>query len=214
MVPMPSRLGKSYKEPWLIVCAVLKVCLSVPFLRSSLNIYYVLSSHHRAAKNFPVLLHYLQNKIQTTYPYIRGLTLVILFPIFTQPQPTHTHTHTHMLQTWVSESWVSTCKYHSFFWTYLYALVLPRVPLPSLCNKYFTTTSPKTQTHKQICSIYRFPWRKHSHYGQFQLTNVVSLNAELGRDEQRPTMMKYLYHHFINKIKQSQEQDSGGVWSN
>ena len=91
---MPSRLGKSYKEPWLIVCAVLKVCLSVPFLRSSLNIYYVLSSHHRAAKNFPVLLHYLQNKIPTTYPYIRGLTLVILFPIFPQPQPTHTHTHT------------------------------------------------------------------------------------------------------------------------
>ena len=115
----------------------------------------------------------------------------------------HTHTHTHMLQTWVSESWVSTCKYHSFFWTYPYALVLPRVPLPSLCNKYFTTTSPKTQTHKQSWSIYRFPWRKHSHYGQFQLTNVVSLNAKLGRDGQWPTMMKYLYHHFINKIKQS-----------
>ena len=71
-------------------------------------------------------------------------------------QHTHTHTHTHMLQTWVSESWVSTCKYHSFFWTYPYTLVLPRVPLPSLCNKYYTTTSPKTQTHKQICSITAF----------------------------------------------------------
>ena len=78
-------------------------------------------------------------------------------------------------------------------------------------NKYFTTSSPKTQTRKQICSIYRFPWKKHSHYGQFQSTNVVSLNAELGRDEQWPAMMKYFYHHLINKIKQSQEQDSEGV---
>ena len=59
----------------------------------------------------------------------------------------HTHTHTHMLQTWVSESWVSTCKYHSFVWTYPYALVLPRVPLPSLCNKYLQPLLPK---HKHI----------------------------------------------------------------
>ena len=72
------------------------------------------------------------------------------------PATTNTQTHTHMLQTWVSESWVSTCKYHSFFWTYPYTLVLPRVPLPSPCNKYFTATSPKTQTHKQICSITDF----------------------------------------------------------
>ena len=35
-----------------------------------------------------------------------------------------------------------------------------------------------------ICSICQFPWCKCSHCDQFQTTNTLSLNAELGRDAQ------------------------------
>ena len=201
---MPYRLGKSYKEPWLIVCAVLKVCLSVPSLKCSLNIYYVLSSHQRAAKNFPVLLHYLQNKIQTTYPYTLGLTLVILFPIFPRPQPTHTHTHTHTLQTWISESWVSTCKYHSFVWTYPYALVLPRVPLPSLCTWFLIILQG---IYGVVINILQPVLPKHKHVNRFAaFTDFPGRNTPIMANFNRP-----MWCHWMQIWE---EMSSGPPWWN
>ena len=45
-----------------------------------------------------------------------------------------------------------------------------------------------------ICSIWRFPWCKYSQHGQFQVTNTVSLNADLGRDEHKFSFQSQLLH--------------------
>nr|XP_035954381.1 nucleolar protein of 40 kDa isoform X2 [Halichoerus grypus] len=46
----------------------------------------------------------------------------------------------------------------------------------------------KTANQALMCSIYQFPGGKYSCLGQFQVTNVISPNTELGRDVQKHTV--------------------------
>lgn len=63
----------------------------------------------------------------------------------------------------------------------------------------FTSKAPRNQVHAMvcctcsehlICSIRLFPWYKYSSHGKFQITNVMSLKAELGR----------VYHQYCTPV--------------
>lgn len=46
----------------------------------------------------------------------------------------------------------------------------------------FNNRFSKLKKNTLNCSICQFPWLKYSHFGQYQATDTISLNAELGRD--------------------------------
>ena len=60
------------------------------------------------------------------------------------------------------------------------ACVLWAVVCWQILNNWLSKQNKKT-THL-ICSSCQFPWCKYSHHGQFQATDVMSLNVNLRRD--------------------------------
>lgn len=44
-----------------------------------------------------------------------------------------------------------------------------------------------------IYSVGQFSWGKYSHHGQFQVTNLMSLNTEVGGDVGQPTTTQCFY---------------------
>lgn len=54
-----------------------------------------------------------------------------------------------------------------------------------------------------ICSVYRFLWWKYFHHGQFQASNMISLDTELGRDASYELLLSLCYDQ--NKKEDSQK---------
>lgn len=59
--------------------------------------------------------------------------------------------------------------------------------LPVVCSERVTAGSQGRGT--QLKSVCCFLCCKNSHHGQFQATNVMTLNPELGRNAQQPTVI-------------------------